>query len=312
MAIIKKDVKFNANGHQLAGVLRLPVNISNNKTPAIVTVHPISSSKEQTSGLYAERLGNLGYITLAFDASYQGESEGEPRHIEDPSARVEDIRSAIDYLTTLDYVDENRIGVLGICGGGGYSVTAAMTDRRVKALGTIAAVNIGRMNREGDGSPDAAIRALEEVSKQRSAEARGEEALCITYIPNTPNTPEERDAAGIETLDVTEAVDYYRTSRGYHPNSQNKRRFTSIDKTMAYDAFHLAEKLLTQPLQIIIGSKPGEFGSYRDGYELYNKAASKNKDLYVIEGVSHYDLYDLPKAADPAMERLEVFFQENL
>jgi fermentation-respiration switch protein FrsA (DUF1100 family) len=309
MEITKKNVRFNANGLQLAGVLRLPENYSDKKTPAIVTVHPISSSKEQTSGLYAERLSNLGYITLAYDASYQGESEGETRHIEDPNARVEDIRSAIDYLTTLDYVDENRIGVLGICGGGGYSVTATMTDRRVKALGTIAGVNFGHMSREGDGSPDAAIKVLEEVSKQRTAEARGDEGLIINYMPNTP---EERDAAGMTTLDMSEAVDYYRTPRGYHPNSQNKRRFTSIDKTMAYDAFHLADKLLTQPLQIIVGGKAGEFGSYRDGYELYNKAASKKKDLYVIENVSHYDLYDLPKGVDPAMKKLEYFYKEYL
>lgn len=308
MAMTKQDVTFNANGFQLAGVLRLPENTSGKK-PAIVSVHPISSCKEQTSGIYAERLSNLGYITLTFDASYQGESEGAPRYIEAAYARVEDIRSAIDFLMTLDEVDENRVGVLGICGGGGYSVTATMTDRRVKALGTVAGVNIGRMDREGDGSPDAAIRTLEKVSEQRTAEARGADAFITNYIPNTP---EERDEAGITTLDVSEAVDYYRTSRGYHPNSQNKRKFTSIDKTMAYDAFHLADQLLTQPLQIIVGAKPGEFGSYRDGYELYNKAASEKKDLYVMEDVSHYDLYDLPKAVDPAMEKLEAFYKENL
>ena len=119
MTVSKRSVKFNACGLQVAGILNLPENIAENKqNPAIVCVHPGSSCKDQTAGIYAEKLAELGYVTLAFDASYQGESEGEPRYIEEPAARVEDIKSAVDYLTTLDFVDENRIGVLGVCAGG--------------------------------------------------------------------------------------------------------------------------------------------------------------------------------------------------
>ena len=130
MLVNKKDVKFNARELKIAGILNIPENAEDKKNPAIVCVHPGSSCKEQTAGIYAEKLAELGYVTIVFDASYQGESEGEPRYIEDPSARVEDIRSAVDYLTTLNFVDENRIGVLGVCAGGGYAVNAAMTERR--------------------------------------------------------------------------------------------------------------------------------------------------------------------------------------
>lgn len=137
-----------------------------------------SSCKDQTAGLYAEKLAEQGYVTLAFDASYQGESEGTPRYIEEPAVRGEDIRSAVDYLTTLPYIDEERIGVLGVCAGGGYAVNAAMTERRIKAVGTVVGANIGRLNRESNP-----IGVLEAIGKQRTAEARGAEKMITNWIP---------------------------------------------------------------------------------------------------------------------------------
>lgn len=233
-------------------------------------------------------MAQAGYIALAFDASTQGESGGEPRFLEEPANRVEDFRCAVDYLVTLDYVDEERIGVLGICGGGGYAANAAMTERRIKAVGTVAAANIGRILREGDMSAGNALNTLEAIAKQRTAEARGGVPLYVGYIPDSQ---EDREKAGLTDIDVKEAVDYYKTPRGRQPGAPGKARFVSFAAAMAFDAFHLAKHLLTQPLQIIVGSVPGGFGSYRDGYELYNRAASKHKNLSVLEGISHYDLY---------------------
>lgn len=248
-------------------------------------------------------------MTLAFDASHQGQSGGEPRYLEDPATRVEDFRCAVDHLVTLDYVDEDRIGVVGVCGGGGYAATAAMTDRRIKALGTVVAANYGRIMREGNLTPHAAIETLEAIGRQRTAEARGAEPLITTYIPDSP---EEREQVGVSDVDIVNAVDYYRTSRGQNPNSPNKLRFSGLQAALGFDAFHLAEVLLTQPLQVIVGDVPGAFGSYRDGWELFDRAGSDRKNIFVVEGASHYDLYDQPKYTTQALEKLESFFADTL
>lgn len=304
-----KSVTFKNKSWDIAADLHVPKNFdAAKKHAAIICAHPVSSCKEQTSGIYGRRLAELGYVTLVFDASTQGGSGGEPRYSEDPATRVEDFRCAVDYLMTQDFVDEDRVGLLGICGGGGYAVNATMTDHRIKALGTVVAANYGRLVREA-GGPDSAVQALEALGKQRTAEARGAEPAITTYIPNSPG---ECAAAGITDIDIVEAVDYYRTQRGQQPGSPNKLRFTSINGAFAFDAFHLADQLLTQPLQIIIGSVPGGFGSYRDGYELFYKARSAKKGLHVVQGASHYEMYDNPKYVDEAMGVLGPFFGENL
>ncbi|MEC1177876.1 alpha/beta hydrolase [Metasolibacillus meyeri] len=305
MTVTNKNIKFNANGIQVAGILNVPNNAEKNKSlPAIVCVHPGSSCKDQTAGIYGAKLAELGYVTLAFDASYQGESGGEPRYTESPAARVEDISYAVDYLTTLDFVDEERIGVLGVCAGGGYAANAAMTERRIKAVGTVVGANIGRINRHGDP-----IQVLETIAKQRTAEARGAESMITNWIPRNQ---EECAQAGIKDIDIVQAVEYYTTSRGQSSNSPNKLKFTSMAKVIGFDAFHLADILLTQPLQIIVGDIQGAFGSYQDGHELYNKAASTNKDLFIVEGASHYDLYDQPEPVTKAVEKLHAFYTKNL
>ncbi|MCD0450447.1 alpha/beta hydrolase [Actinocorallia sp. API 0066] len=303
-------MRFKNRSADVAADLRVPAGFdAKKKYPAIVCGHPISSCKEQTSGLYAERLTALGYVTLTFDASFQGESGGEPRYLEDPASRVEDFRCAVDYLVTLDYVDEDRIGVLGICGGGGYAAHAAMTDHRFRAVATVVAANYGRIMREGGLTPHAATDALEAIGRQRTAEARGAEPQITTYIPNST---EEREKAGISDIDIVNAVEYYRTPRGQSPNSPNKLRFSGLEAAFGFDAFHLAEVLLTQPLQVIVGDVPGGFGSYRDGFELFDRARSDRKDIFVVPGASHYDLYDKPKYVNQALDRLESFFGENL
>ena len=146
------------------------------KYPAIISAHPIGSCKEQTSGnVYGAALAKAGFVVIAFDASFQGESGGEPRFIEDPTQRVEDFRVVTDYLVTLDYVDDQRIGVLGICGGGGYAINASMTERRIKAVATITGANYGRVMREGvlaNGDPVAFWRILPGSVPQRRAARR--------------------------------------------------------------------------------------------------------------------------------------------
>ncbi|MEU3626906.1 alpha/beta hydrolase [Amycolatopsis coloradensis] len=306
-----KSVTFKNRTWDVAADVRFPEGFDPaKKYPAIICAHPISSCKEQTSGsIYAERLTELGYVTLAFDASHQGASGGEPRYLEDPATRVEDFRCAIDYLVTQDYVDEDRIGVVGICGGGGYAANATMTDHRIKALGTVVAANYGRLMREGDLSANAAVATLEAIGKQRTAEARGAEPHITTYIPTSV---EEREKAGITDVDMVNAVEYYTTPRGQSAGSPNKLRFSGLEAAVGFDAFHLAEVLLTQPLQVIVGDVPGAFGSYRDGFELFDRARSEKKDIFVVQGASHYDLYDQPKYVDQALAKLGTFFEENL
>ncbi|MGW5480872.1 alpha/beta hydrolase [Streptomyces sp. NPDC004008] len=134
----------------MAGSLCIPEDFDpKGSYAAVVTVHRGGGVKEQTAGLYASKLAEHGFVALAFDASFQGDSGGKPQHLEDPAARVEDVRAAVDYLQSLDYVDAERVGALGVCAGGGYAVNAAMTDYRIKALTTVSALNIGTSFRRG-------------------------------------------------------------------------------------------------------------------------------------------------------------------
>lgn len=302
-------VAFRSRNVDIAGHLYLPDGFDNRKThSAIVCVHPGSSVKEQTSGIYAKKLAAQGHVTLAYDASCQGDSCGEPRYAEEPAARVEDIRSAVDFLTTLPYVDEDRIGVLGICAGGGYAVNASLSEHRIKAVGAVTVTDIGAGYRNSYGSRESTIATLEEIGRQRTREARGEPPRFVNWLPNTQ---EEREQAGITGLDTTEAIDYYRTPRAQHENSTNLLRFRSVASVIAFDAFHLVEELLTQPLQIIIGNRVGEFGAYNFGHELFNRAKCK-KALFVVDGASHYDLYDRSPYVDQAVAKLAAFYGENL
>lgn len=305
-----KHVSYRNLGWDSAADLYLPPSFDESRTyPAIVSTHPIGSCKEQTSGnVYARQLAAEGFVVLAFDASFQGASGGEPRFMEDPAIRVSDIRYAIDYLVSLPYVDANRIGAIGVCGGGAYTVSAASTDQRIKALTSITGVNFGRLMREGFSQFDP-VAALQAMAAQRTAEAQGSPRHVINYLPDSVEAGKQ---AGISDIDVLEATDYYKSARGQQPNGATSGLFSFNSAAMAWDAFAHAETLLTQPLLVVIGDKPGGFGAYRDGWEIYGRAASQAKQIFVAEGWSHYDLYDQPEPIALAMEQIVPFFKQHL
>ena len=220
---------------------------------------------------------------------------------------MEDFRVVTDYLVTLDYVDDQRIGVLGICGGGGYAINASMTERRIKAVATITGANYGRVMREGvlaNGDP---VAFTEDIARQRTAEARGA-ALRVDVGLYPSVEAAQQDGADI---DLREATEYYRTARGEAGTAQT-RRCIPITRWPWVGTRSTAEVLLTQPLLVIVGSKPGLFGALRDGYEIVRRAKSQHKELVVVEGWSHYDLYDKPEPVARALEKLVPFFNATL
>ncbi len=296
---------LNGQGITLAAIINFPAGFdASRKYPAVVVSHPGGGVKEQTAGLYARKLAENGLIAIAFDRSYQGESTGEPRQLENPYVSTEDVSAVIDYLTTLPYVDKDRIGAMGICAGAGYSANAAINDRRIKALGMVSAVNIGQMFRNGwDGSvKDAdALPYLEAGSAARTADA-GNNAMAT--MPLAPL--KEEDAPNAE---LRGAWEYYHTPRCEHPNAPGYTLARNLTQIITYDAYNKAEAFLTQPILAVAGSKAGS--KWMSG-DLIARAASKDKILHVVEGADHMDLYDVPKYVDEAVSKLAPFFQAKL
>lgn len=293
----------------IAADLHFPTSFDKAKQyPAIISAHPIGSCKEQTAGnVYGKALAEAGFVVIAFDRSTQGASGGEPRYIEDPALAVEDFRHVVDYLVTLPYIDADRIGVLGICGGGGYAINITMTERRIKALASITGVNYGRLCREGFSGFDP-IGQMEEMAKQRTAEARGKALQVDLFVPPSLDAVAK---ANITDIDVVGATDYYR-NRCVNDNAGTRALFSHRPSSIGWDAFHLAETLLTVPMIVVMGDKPGGFGAYRDGQEIYARAASKHKEIIVVEGASHYELYDQPGPVGKALGGLVPFFKKHL
>ncbi|HHF3143263.1 MULTISPECIES: alpha/beta hydrolase [Vibrio] len=295
----------------MSALILFPEGFNESKRyPTMISVHPFGSCKEQTSSaVYGKALAELGYVVIAFDASFQGESGGLPRYVEDPSQRVEDISRVIDYAVTLPYVDENRIGGLGICGGGGYMINSALTEKRLKAVVGITPVNLGRLFREGFSMYDP-IANLEAMAAQRTAEARGSELKIDELLP--PNIEFAKEN-GLTERDVFEATEYYKTSRGQTEGGATRMLFSHAQKTLSWDAFAFAETLLTQPVMAVVGQKVGAFGAYRDGQEIYGRSVqSKDRQLVNLENWSHYELYDHPEAVGIAMDKVSAFLGTHL
>ncbi|WP_368232681.1 alpha/beta hydrolase [Aeromonas sp. s3] len=304
------NLTYQNLGWQTAADLYLPPDFNEQKRyPAIVSTHPIGSCKEQTAGnVYAKGLAAAGFVVLVHDASFQGASGGEPRFIEDPAIRVSDIRFAVDYLQSLSYVDSDRIGAIGVCGGGAYTIHAGITDHRLKALVSITGVNYGRLIREGFAQFKP-LELAQSIARMRTAQAQGDATEPADLLPASVAAA---TAAGITDIDVLEATEYYKTARGQQPHGATRQLMSFTGAAMGWDAFLHAEVLLTQPLMVVIGDKAGGFGAYRDGWEIYGRAASTDKHIVVAEGWSHYDLYDKPEPVAIAMASLVPFFQRTL
>jgi uncharacterized protein len=303
---MRSNVTFKSNGLKIAGHLYLPDDYKEGeKRSAIVVGHPCGGVKEQTAGLYAKKLSEKGFITLAFDASYQGESEGEPRFLEDPFSRAEDVKSAVTFLETRDDVEEQRIGALGICASGGYVPFAAETDRRIKAVGTVSAVDMGDFVRNGlrNSVIPNLEHLLEESNKARIEEAKGQPPRLEHIVPNTPEeVPKDAPSS------IREATDYYRTPRAQHPNSQNWILVRSIDRIAEYSSYDHVHMISPHPLLMIAGTK----ADTRYFSETAIEKAKEPKELFLIEGATHISLYDKKEYVNPAVDKLNNFFNQYL
>lgn len=299
-------VTFPNRNITIVGNLYLPAGYdSSRKYPAIIVGHPAGGVKEQVAGLYAGELAAKGFVTLAFDASYQGESGGEPRYLEDPATRVEDFRAATDFLSRHSTVDPERIGVLGICAGGGFAIKAAQTEHRIRAVAGVSAVDLGQLRRNGLGGVLKAQmqKRLDDAGKQRTAEAAGAPLRYANYVSNTL----EEIPANAPAM-YREGYEYYRTSRGMHANAPNKYVFTSLDKLMGFTAFDQMELISPRPLLMIAGSKAD---SYYFSQQAYDRALQP-KELFSVPGASHIDMYDKPGYVKLAVQKLNEFFGKYL
>ncbi|WP_066267355.1 alpha/beta hydrolase [Hydrogenophaga palleronii] len=292
---------------QIAANLFKPANFDPaKKYPAIVVTHPIGGVKEQTSGLYALRLAEQGFITLAYDASYQGDSGGLPRLMELPTARVDDISSSIDFLSTHPQVDANRIGSLGICGGGGYVVNAAQTELRIRAVATVSAADIGDLRRSGlanNRSYEERMKLLQDAVAQRSREARGEP---IRLVPTVPEST--KDFTASTPVMYREGYEYYKTARGQHPNAPTRAVFSSLPAQMAFFAFDQIETIAPRPILMIAGANADSLYTSENAI----KKANEPKELFLVPGATHIDMYDKPQYVTPAVEKLDAFFRRTL
>lgn len=300
---VRKVSFLRSNNIVLVGNLFLPKDFDPAKRyPTILSIHPAGSVKEQSAGLYAHHLAESGFVTLAFDATYAGESGGTPHWSEAPYERVEDIRYAIDYLVTLPFVDERRIGALGLCAGGGYVIATAPTERRIRAVAGVSAADIGAANRESwlrGRTVKEQIALLEDVAEQRTREARGAELMKVYMCPE----PDENTAPSFR-----EGYEYYRTSRAWHPRADNFYLRRSQATKMAFSAIENIN-LLTQPVLLVVGEKAdSEWQTER----FYRALPGKDKEVFTVSGYSHIDLYDKPGAVDPAIKKLTAFFKRTL
>lgn len=290
--------------NNVAGDLYFPPGYTaGKKYAAIVVGHPFGGVKEQTSGLHARKMAERGYITLAFDATHYGESGGYPRYIESPESRVEDFSAAVDFLSNHCSVNADAIGVIGICGGGGYSVSAAQIDHRIKAVATISMYDMGRARRQGLGDVityDQRMRTLDDIGKQRTKEFAGAARKDIAAIP-AQLSPDD-------TENTREFFDYYRTSRGGHPNSTTGYSYTSLAPMMNFFPFVQIETISPRPLLFIVGERAVSAYFSEDAY---NKAIEP-KELFVVPGASHVDLYDRPEYMSVSLPQLDSFFKQYL
>lgn len=299
-------VKYKLNGIDIAANVYTPANYDARKSyPTIVIAHPNGGIKEQVSGLYAQKLSEQGYITIVADAAYQGASGGLPRNVDKPANRVEDIHGMVDFISQYKGVDINRLGLLGICGGGGYSLEAAKTDKRFKAIATLSMFNTGIVRKNGymDSQIDSIQKRLQQASEARAKEVTTGE---VTYAADTMLTDEQIAKLPFD-LYREGFIYYYRTHA--HPNSTFKYTMSSLLDLMLFDASTNME-LINQPLLMIAGDQADSLYMTLDAYEKAHNA--KTKELFLIKGATHIQTYWKSEYVKQAEEKLAQFYSKNL
>lgn len=313
-AIIKNEkgkvnihpVKYKLNGIEIAANVYTPANYDfSKKYPAIVVAHPNGGIKEQTAGLYSQRLAEAGYITITADAAYQGASGGEPRHTDKPANRIEDIRGMADFISQYAGVDANRLGVLGICGGGGYTLKAAQSDKRFKAVATLSMFNSGEVRR--NGFQNSQLGTIQERLKKAS-DARAQEANGGKMIYAGVATITDEEIAKTNTDLYREGYEYYYRTHA-HPNSTFLYTMSSLMDLMTWDAATNMD-LINQPLLMITGSKADT--KYMTDEAFPKATNAKTKELFIIDGATHIQSYWKPEYVSQIVTKLVSFYQTDL
>jgi len=301
--VTRQKVSFaNRYGIRLTGDLYLPKNIESQTLPAIAISGPFGAVKEQSSGLYANALAERGYAVLAFDPSYTGESGGEPRNIASSDINTEDFSAAVDYLGLHPRVDRNRIGILGICGFGGFALNAVAVDKRIKAVVTSTMYDISRVTAKGYNDSmtrEQRTRLLEQISAQRWKDA---ETGTPAYGPRM------NELKGGEPQFLVDYHDYYRTPRGFHPRSVNSNgswSATSMMSLMNMPILTYIAEISPRPILFIHGETAHSRYFSETAY-----AAAEPKELLIVPGANHVDLYD--RLDKIPFDRIADFFAANL
>lgn len=293
----------NRYGITLAADLYLPKNRGDQRLPAIVVGGPFGAVKEQAAGLYAQTMAERGFVTMAFDASYTGESGGEPRNIASPDINTEDFMAAVDFIGLQSYVDRERIGVIGICGMGGMALNATAADKRVKAVVASTMYDMSRVMSKGYNDSMTAeqrAQALEHMSLQRWEDAAsGKPAYQPAY----------NKLSGGEAQFLVEYANYYMTPRGYHPravNSGNSWSVTTPQAFMNMPILSYIQEISPRPILFVHGEKAHS----RYFSETAYAAAAQPKELLIVKDATHVDLYD--RLDKIPFNAITAFFTKNL
>jgi len=304
--VTRQKVDFkNRYGITLSGDLYVPKDKKTETLSALAVSGPFGAVKEQSSGLYAMQMAERGFVALAFDPSYTGESGGEPRNVASPDINTEDFSAAIDFLGLQETVDRNKIGIIGICGFGGFALNAAAVDKRAKAVATASMYDMCRSKSRGyldQTTPEKRAKQLEELSLQRWEDAeKARPELAPKGLPDKIN--------GDEPQFVKDYFDYYKTDRGFHPRSINSNGSwtrTSVIPFMNMPILTYVQEISPRPVLMIAGEHAHSRYFSEDVY----KNASEPKELMIIPDAVHVDLYD--RADVIPFDRLESFFVRNL
>ena len=293
----------NRYGITLAADLYIPKNTTE-KLPAIAISGPFGAVKEQASGLYAQTLAERGFLTIAFDPSYTGESSGEPRYVASPDINTEDFCAAVDYLSTRNDVDTERIGILGICGWGGIALNAAAIDTRIKATATVTMYDMGRVNAKGyfdTVDANARYELRKQLNAQRTEDYRsGTYALAGGVVDPLPD-----DAPQF----IKDYHAYYKTSRGFHKRSLNSNN--GWNKTSSLSFINMPLLSYSDEIRSAVLMLHGEKAHSRYFSEdAFKKLKGSNKELQIIPDASHVDLYDNLEVIP--FDKIEQFFREFL